>query len=171
MIIGTGQIIQNQSETQIRVKLYEKYAELNKAQNQDIEKAQQQNRYQDYIDSSTVDGKYDKNDYERVLDKFQSMDSKVRSHEQTHASLANTTTPIQYNYQMGPDGKMYATGGSVRLDTSMPSDPEAAANKLDSIKRSASSSGSDMSGADSSIAISANLMKAKLSIQDNNNNQ
>jgi hypothetical protein len=90
------------------------------------------------------------------------MDSQVRAHEQLHASLSETTAPIQYNYQMGPDGKMYATGGSVRLDTSLPDDPEAASAKLDEIKKSASSSGSDMSLADGTIAIQANLMKARL---------
>jgi hypothetical protein len=167
MIIGTGQIIQNQSETQIRVKLYEKYAQLNEIDNKELKKAQESNQVKDYIETSTLDGKYDKNDYERVLDKFKSMDSQVKAHEQLHASLANTTTPIQYNYQMGPDGKMYATGGSVRLDTSMPNDPEAAANKLDQIKKSASSAGSDMSSADATIAIQANLMKARLELNNN----
>lgn len=166
MIIGTGQITQSQSETQIRVKLYEKYAELAELDNKELKKAQESNQVKDYIETSTVDGKYDKNDYERVLEKFKAMDSQVKSHEQLHASLANTTTPIQYNYQMGPDGKMYATGGSVRLDTSLPNDPEAATNKLDQIKKSASSAGSDMSGADATIAIQANLMKARLELEN-----
>jgi hypothetical protein len=69
---------------------------------------------------------------------------------------------------MGPDGKMYATGGSVRLDTSMPDDPKAAAAKLDELKKSATSSGNDMSSADSNIAIQANLMKMKLQLQEEN---
>ena len=162
MIIGDAQI----TESEVRVKLYEKYSQLAKVDKEELQKTSEKNQFKDYIESNTVDGKYDKNDYERVLEKFKSMDSQVRSHEQNHASLANTTTPIQYNYQMGPDGKMYATGGSVRLDTSMPSDPEAAANKLEQLKKSATSAGSDMSSADSTIAIQANLMKARLLNQE-----
>lgn len=168
MIIGSGQIIQSVSETQIRVKLYQKYAELAQVDNKELQKNQEQSRYQDYIETSTIDGKYDKNDYERVLEKFKSMDSNIRMHEQQHAALSGTSSPIEYSYQLGPDGKMYANGGSVRLDTSLPNNPDAASVKLDSIKKSATSSGSDMSGADATIAISANLMKAKLQLQDNN---
>lgn len=164
MIIGTGKIVQDGSETQLRVKLYQKYAQLNKIDQESVSKTQEQNQYKDYIESSTIDGKYDKNDYERVLEKFKSMDTQVKAHEQAHASLTNTTTPIQYNYQMGPDGKMYATGGSVRLDTSIPDDPKAASLKMDELKKSASSVGAQMSSADSNIAISANLMKARLEL-------
>lgn len=149
----------------IKVELSQKYAQLNKIDQENINNPSKE-KYQDYFEESVVNGNLDKNDYERVLDKFRNMDAKVRMHEQTHASLSNTTSPIQYNYQMGPDGKMYAVGGSVRLDTSMPSDPKAAMNKLDSIINSSTSSGSSMSGADSSIAISANLMKMKLQIQE-----
>jgi hypothetical protein len=164
MIIGSG----HATESEIRIRLYDKYAQLGSIDKKENQDELLKNAQQDYFDSDTVAGKYDKNDYERVLDKFKSMDSNVRSHEQTHASLTGTTAPIQYNYQMGPDGKMYATGGSVRLDTSMPDDPKAAAAKLDELKKSATSSGNDMSSADSNIAIQANLMKMKLQLQEEN---
>jgi hypothetical protein len=162
MIIGSGHI----TESEIRIKLYDKYAQLGNLDQKELRESQIQKTQQDYFDSETIAGKYDKNDYERVLEKFKSMDANVKAHEQTHASLTGTTAPIQYNYQMGPDGKMYATGGSVRLDTSIPSDPKAAMAKMDELKKSATSSGSDMSSADSSIAIQANLMKMKLQIQE-----
>ena len=149
----------------IKAELSAKYAQLNKIDQESITNPKNE-KYQDYFENSVVNGNLDKNDYERVLDKFRNMDAKVRMHEQTHASLTNTTTPIQYNYQMGPDGKMYATGGSVRLDTSIPNDPKAAISKLDSLINSSTSSSSDMSSADSSIAISANLMKMKLQMQE-----
>ncbi|MCK5110299.1 MAG: hypothetical protein KAQ94_02175 [Arcobacteraceae bacterium] len=163
MIIGTATV----TESAIYVKLSQKYAELySHDKNQQQEEVLTQK--QDYIDITS--SKYEKNDYERVLEKFKSMDSNTRSHEQAHASLANTTTPIQYNYQMGPDGKMYATGGHVRLDTSMPDDPKAASVKLDQIKRSATANG-DMSSADGSIAIGANLMKMRLQLEEDNSQQ
>jgi hypothetical protein len=165
MIIGSG----HATESEIRIRLYDKYAQLGSIDKKEDQDKLLKNVQQDYFDSDAVAGKYDKNDYERVLDKFKSMDSNVRAHEQTHAALADTTSSIQYNYQMGPDGKMYATGGSVRLDTSMPTDPEAAMAKMDELKRSATSSGSDMSSADSNIAIQANLMKMKLQLQEDGN--
>ena len=158
MIIGTGQV----TESGIQIKLFKKYAELNSVDAKEQQKEFIQGK-QDYFEVSS--GKYDKNDYERVLEKFKSGDANIKAHEQSHASQVGTTAPIQYNYQMGPDGKMYAVGGSVRLDTSMPQDPKQAQLKLDQLKKSASSS-SDMSSADSSIAISANLMKMKLNIQE-----
>lgn len=105
--------------------------------------------------------KYDENDYQRVLNKFKNKDSEIRTHEQTHASGAATTSAINYNYQVGPDGKLYAMGGSVRFDTSIPNDPQSAKIKLEQLK-DASSSVSSMSGADSSIAQTANLNKMLL---------
>lgn len=104
---------------------------------------------------------YDENDYLRVLNKFKNKDSEVKTHEQTHASLGTTTAPISYNYQTGPDGKLYAMGGSVRFDTSIPNNPESAKAKLEELK-DASSSVSSLSGADASIAQTANLNKMLL---------
>lgn len=107
------------------------------------------------------DKNYDEDDYKRVLNKFKTKDSEVKIHEQTHASGAATTTAINYNYQVGPDGKLYATGGYVRFDTSIPSDPQSAKIKLDQLQK-ASSSVDDLSGADASIAQAANLNKMLL---------
>ncbi len=157
MIIGTANI----TESAIYVKLSQKYAELAKIDDK-VEKENLLKQKQDYIDIGGTN--YEKNDYERVLEKFKNVDANIRSHEQAHASLTTTTSPIQYNYQQGPDGKMYAVGGHVRLDTSMPDDPKAAAIKLDQIKKSATAN-SDMSGADANIAIGANLMKMRLHIE------
>ncbi|RYA23007.1 hypothetical protein CRU96_10280 [Malaciobacter halophilus] len=104
---------------------------------------------------------YDEEDYQRVLDKFENLDSKTRSHEQLHASLAHTKGAISYNYQMGPDGKLYATGGHVRLDTSIPKDEAAAIAKLDKLQK-ASAAPDGLSSADASIARAANLNKMLL---------
>ena len=161
MIIGTAEVTQST----VYVKLSQKYAEL-ASEDKKIEKESLDKQKQDYIEVGT--NNYDKNDYEKVLDKFKNTDSNIRGHEQAHAASGTTTTPIQYNYQQGPDGKMYAVGGHVRLDTSIPDDPKAASVKLDEIKRSATVS-SDMSGADANISIQANLMKMKLQLQSEDN--
>ncbi len=163
MILGTAQI----TKSTIYVKLSEKYAQLN-AVDAKIENENLLSQKKDYIEVGT--NNFDKNDYERVLEKFKSIDANIRSHEQAHSSLTNTTTPIQYTYQVGPDGKLYATGGHVRIDTSIPNDPKAASAKLDQIKKSATANG-DMSSADGTIAIQANLMKMKLQIQNMDKNK
>ena len=151
----------NISLNQLNSKLSQKYAELQKIDDaQKIESV----KHNDYIEQSTTSNNYDEKDFARVLEKFKKSDSEVRSHEQVHASIGQTTAPISYNYQQGPDGKMYVVGGHVRLDTSIPDDPKAAAFKLDQIKR-ASSGPSDSSPADIGISTQANLNKMLLNMQ------
>lgn len=57
----------------------------------------------------------------KVLDEMQARDREVRQHEQKHLQAAGSLAkgPARYIYQIGPDGKPYATGGSVRIDTSI----------------------------------------------------
>ena len=151
----------NISLSQLNTKLSQKYAELQKID--DVQKIESV-KHKDYIEQSTSPNNYDEKDFARVLEKFKKSDSNIRSHEQIHASIGQTTAPISYNYQEGPDGKMYVVGGHVRLDTSIPDDPKAAALKLDQIKR-ASSGPSDSSSADMGISTQANLNKMLLNIQ------
>jgi len=143
----------NISITQLYAKLSQKYGQLDK-----IEQSEQLKPKGDYYEKSSTVKNYDEVDFQRVLEKFKSKDQEVRSHEQIHATIGHTTTPISYNYQEGPDGKMYAVGGSVRLDTSIPQDPNAASYKLDQIKKAAAGP-ADSSGADSMIVSAANLNK------------
>lgn len=154
----------NISIAQLQAKLAQKFAELEKAeQKQTLEKSSTK----DYIDPSNLQN-YDEQDFERVLEKFKRIDAQVRSHEQVHATIGQTTTPISYNYQQGPDGKMYAVGGSVRFDTSIPDDPKAAAFKLDQIAKAASGP-VDPSSADTMIASQSNLNKILLQIESEQN--
>jgi len=146
-----------QNTSQLKIQLNQKLGELDSVEKDVIHSNFQKN---DYIDISN-EGKYDKNDYQRVLDKLKASDSRIRTHEQAHAANGPTRSPISYNYQSGPDGKLYAVGGSVRLDTSLPSDPKEAAFKLSQIQRSASAP-SGLSGADANISIQANLNKMLL---------
>lgn len=104
---------------------------------------------------------YDEQDYQRVLDKFKNLDAQIKGHEQLHASLGDTKGAISYNYQTGPDGKLYATGGSVRMDTSIPQDEEAALAKLDKLANAVSAP-SGLSNADAAISRAANLNKMLL---------
>jgi len=150
-------ISDSQSTTQLQFKLTQKLGELDSVGKKEIQSNFQKN---DFIDISN-ESKYDKNDYQRVLEKFKSSDSEIRTHEQAHAASGHTTTPISYKYQTGPDGNLYAVGGEVRLDTSLPSDPKAAAFKLSQIQESATAP-SGLSSADVQISIQANLNKMLL---------
>lgn len=159
---------ENISVNQLYAKLSAKYEELNKVEEtQKVENS----RTKDYIETGLLDKSYDEIDFARVIEKFRSKDAEIRTHEQVHASIGHTTTPISYSYQQGPDGKMYAIGGSVRFDTSIPDDPKAAAFKLDMLQKAASGP-AQMSGADGAIATQSNLNKILLDLKgdDDGNN-
>jgi len=155
--------------SQLNIELSKKYAQLDKVEQESVAEVSKTNSInKDYIEQSVVDGKYDKNDFEKVLQKYKTVDADIRSHEQVHATIGATTTPISYNYQQGPDGKMYAVGGSVKLDVSIPNDPKAAISKLDQLSKAVSGV-DNMSGADLAIASAANTNKAILQLQEGKN--
>ncbi|MEE9355193.1 MAG: putative metalloprotease CJM1_0395 family protein [Methylococcaceae bacterium] len=67
-------------------------------------------------------------------------DQQVRTHEQTHLATAGSLAQggASFTYQTGPDGKRYATGGEVSVDTSTISDdPKANIQKAQQIRRAA----------------------------------
>ncbi len=149
----------SQSASSIYQELAQKKAELSNIDKKEFEK----NTSNNYDKTSTLNEKFDE-DYQRVLNKFKNLDSDVKVHEQTHASKGVTTAPIQYNYHLGPDDKLYANGGSVRFDTSIPKDKESANVKLEELKN-ASTSVDALSSADAQIARTANLNKMLLQTQ------
>ena len=66
------------------------------------------------------------------LRELQERDREVRSHEQAHISAGGSLVNggASYTYQTGPDGKQYAVGGEVSIDTSkVPNDPDATMDK------------------------------------------
>lgn len=152
------------SKNQIYLELAKKIEKLNDIDNKELQNSFEK---QDFYDISGKN-RYDENDYKRVLEKFKKSDSNIKAHEQSHAAGANTTSPIKYSYQTGPDGKLYAVGGEVRLDTSIPKDPNEASFKLSKLQSAASVS-DGMSSADSNIAIQASLNKMLLQIKGDKN--
>lgn len=65
-------------------------------------------------------------------------DAEVKAHEQAHAAVggAYASAPT-YTYTKGPDGKKYAVGGEVQIDTSPERTPEATIRKMDIVIRAA----------------------------------
>ncbi|MGQ9830350.1 MAG: putative metalloprotease CJM1_0395 family protein [Thermochromatium sp.] len=76
----------------------------------------------------------------RLIEQLKQRDAEVRAHEQAHiaAGGAYIISGPSYSYQTGPDGKRYAIGGEVGIDTSMNSgDPERNLEKARAIIRAA----------------------------------
>ncbi len=74
------------------------------------------------------------------LSKLKQRDREVRAHEQAHISAGgqHVRSGARFEYEEGPDGKKYAVGGEVSIDTSkIPGDPEATARKMQVIRRAA----------------------------------
>jgi hypothetical protein len=109
---------------------------------------------------------------EEQVRELQKRDSEVKSHEQKHIASAGAYAKggAVYDYQMGPDGKMYAIGGRVELDTSIPEDPDQALAKARTLRASATAVG-DPSSADLSIASYANQMEADARVEKQEENE
>ena len=89
-------------------------------------------------------------------------DQEVKAHEQAHmaAGAGLVIGGANYQYQRGPDGKTYAVGGEVKIDTSRENDPQDTVNKMQQVKRAALAP-SQPSGQDRSVAARASQIEAE----------
>lgn len=105
-------------------------------------------------------GKTDKAEDEEAnaeeIRRLQARDTEVRAHEQAHAAAGGELAGApSYKFERGPDGRNYAVSGEVPIDISpVDGDPEATIRKMEKVKRAALAPESP-SGADHSIAASA----------------
>ena len=76
---------------------------------------------------------------QRAVQSLQQIDQAVRAHEQAHIAAGRgvVTSGPNYTYTYGPDGKQYAVGGEVGIDTSPESKPEANIDKGQQIQAAA----------------------------------
>lgn len=77
---------------------------------------------------------------QRQLRELKARDQEVRAHEQAHLRVGRDLIRggADYTYQKGPDGRQYAVGGEVSIDTSsVPGDPEATEDKAYHIRETA----------------------------------
>ncbi len=93
---------------------------------------------------------------------LQARDSEVRAHEMAHLAAAGglATGGMHLTYQTGPDGRQYAVGGSVQIDTSKANTPEETIQKAQRI-RAAALAPSDPSPQDLQVAARAGQMEAE----------
>ncbi len=117
--------------------------------------------------SRTVDGvRLDEKELEQVQELAQ-RDREVRAHEMAHLAVAGGYAQggIKLKYATGPDGKRYAVGGEVAIDTApVPGDPEATLAKARAI-RAAAMAPSEPSAQDRRIAIEAARLMAQAQVE------
>jgi|GEM_PF-1802411 len=95
-----------------------------------------------------------------VVKKFRARDTEVRAHESAHIAAAGGLAQggPHFTYERGPDGQLYAIGGSVSIDVSpVPGDPSATISKA-RIIRSAALAPTEPSGQDQAVAAAAAQM-------------
>jgi len=100
---------------------------------------------------------------ERKVKELSTRDQDVRAHEAAHVAAGGQYVKggATFSYQKGPDGKMYAVGGEVSIDTSpVKGDPQATIAKMEAIKRAALAP-ADPSGQDRSVASEASQEESK----------
>lgn len=76
---------------------------------------------------------------QQIISELSKRDQEVRTHEQAHASVGGRyASAPSYEMTEGPDGREYATGGHVNIDTSpVADDPEATLDKSQIVERAA----------------------------------
>ena len=96
------------------------------------------------------------------LQELQQRDRDVRAHEQAHISASGglASGGARFSFQQGSDGKQYAIGGEVSIDTSPGRTPQETINKARQI-RAAALAPADPSPQDRSVAAEAGEMEAQ----------
>lgn len=89
------------------------------------------------------------------LDELKKRDQEVKTHEKAHQSAGGqyASAPV-YEYKKGPDGKDYAVGGHVNIDTSEESDPDKTIQKMRIVIKAAKAP-AEPSGQDMKVAAEA----------------
>jgi hypothetical protein len=99
----------------------------------------------------------------RILTQLKARDSHVRDHEAAHIAAGSgyVRGGASFSYQKGPDGRSYAVGGEVGIDTSpLHGKPKETAAKMVAV-RAAALAPSDPSAADLAVAAAASLAEAR----------
>lgn len=99
---------------------------------------------------------------QQALAALKARDGEVRAHEGAHIAAGGryVTGGASYSYQKGPDGRQYAVGGEVGIDSApLAGKPEETAAKM-RIVRAAALAPAEPSGADHAVAAAASQAEA-----------
>ena len=99
---------------------------------------------------------------QQLIRELAARDREVRQHELNHAAAGGQYAGApSYEFQRGPDGRLYAVGGEVSIDTSpVPNDPKATLEKAEVILRAALSV-AEPSAQDRAVAARATALAAE----------
>ena len=98
-------------------------------------------------------------DDQALIAKLAARDREVRAHEAAHqAAGGGLVGGASFSYQHGPDGKSYAVGGEVSVDSGAASDPQATIAKMDQVKAAALAPAAP-SGQDRAVAAQATAIQ------------
>lgn len=104
----------------------------------------------------------------RQVERLRQRDQEVRAHEQAHIAAGGQYVRggASFQYERGPDGKLYAIGGEVSIDVSpVPNNPSATIRKMETVIRAALAP-SQPSGQDYQVAAraQAEISKAQMEL-------
>jgi len=113
-----------------------------------------------------IGSEQDLNDEEKqAVNQLKKRDAEVKAHERAH--MASGAGIVQggasYQFQKGPDGRMYAVGGEVKIDVSAEGSPEATIRKMQQVKAAALAP-AEPSGTDRAVAAQAAQIEAQARI-------
>ena len=99
---------------------------------------------------------------QRQVQQLKQRDQEVRAHERAHMAAGADLVQggASFTFERGPDGKMYAVGGEVKIDTSPENDPDQTIRKMQQVKRAALAP-AEPSGTDQSVAAQAGQVEAQ----------
>jgi hypothetical protein len=96
------------------------------------------------------------------VEKLKKRDQEVKAHEKAHVSAGAGLVQggATYQYQRGSDGRMYAVGGEVKIDTARERNPADTIRKMQQVRKAALSP-SQPSAQDRSVAAQASKIEAE----------
>ena len=100
-------------------------------------------------------------DEKKQVQELEKRDAEVKAHEAAHMAAGGGLVRggASYSYQQGPNGKRYAVGGEVSIDSSSANTPEATIAKMQAV-RSAAMAPASPSSQDRSVAAAASQKEA-----------
>ncbi len=152
-----GQQQQNSIEVNLRHSAdHQKIEERQGGQGEGDSQEQQQQQKREAEQKLAKVEKEAQRQHDTEVRQLQSRDTEVRTHEQAHSAIGGryAGSPT-YEFKRGPDGRNYAVGGEVQIDTSpIPNDPEATIAKMQQV-RAAALAPAEPSGQDRKVASQA----------------